>query len=58
MNLQGRIERLEQRTQTAPDVVVVVGEPTAEQQAAIDAGKVRVLVHLPPNGRGDYGHDA
>lgn len=51
MNLQSRIERLEQRTLVEPDVLVVVGEPDAEQRARLDAGKVRILVQLPDNGR-------
>ena len=51
MNLQSRIERLEQRALVEPDVLVVVGEPDAEQQAMLDAGKVRILVQLPDNGR-------
>ena len=49
--LRQRIERLEQRTLVEPDVLVVVGEPTAEQRARLDAGKVRILVQLPDNGR-------
>jgi hypothetical protein len=51
MNLQSRIERLEQRTLVEPDVLVVVGEPDAEQRAMLDTGKVRILVQLPDNGR-------
>ena len=49
--LRQRIERLEQRTLVEPDVQVVVGEPDAEQRARLDAGKVRILVQLPDNGR-------
>ena len=49
--LRQRIERLEQRALVEPDVLVVVGEPDAEQQAMLDAGKVRILVQLPDNGR-------
>ena len=49
--LRQRIERLEQRTLVEPDVLVVVGEPDAEQRAMLDAGKVRILVQLPDNGR-------
>ena len=49
--LRQRIERLEQRTLVEPDVLVVVGEPDAEQRARLDAGKVRILVQLPDNGR-------
>lgn len=49
--LRQRIERLEQRALVEPDVLVIVGEPDAEQQAMLDAGKVCILVHLPDNGR-------
>ena len=49
--LKRRIEALEQRTLVEPDVLVVVGEPDAEQRARLDAGKVRILVQLPDNGR-------
>lgn len=51
MDLQRRIERLEQRTLTGQDVLIVVGEPDAEQRARLDAGEVRILVQLPDNGR-------
>ncbi|NVZ11360.1 hypothetical protein HW932_19095 [Allochromatium humboldtianum] len=50
--IRQRIERLEQRTQAAPDVLILVGEPDIEQRAMLAEGKVRVLIHLPPNGRG------
>ena len=49
--LKRRIEALEQRADSESAVVVLVGEPTPEQQAAIESGKVRVVVHLPDNGR-------
>ena len=51
MSLQRRIEALEQRADSESAFVVLVGEPDAEQQAMLDAGKVRILVQLPDNGR-------
>ena len=51
MSLQRRIEALEQRADSESAFVVLVGEPDAEQQAMLDAGKVRILVHLPDNRR-------
>jgi hypothetical protein len=49
--LKRRIEALEQRADSESAFVVLVGEPTAEQQAMLDTGKVRILVQLPDNGR-------
>ena len=49
--LKRRIEALEQRADSESAFVVLVGEPTAEQQAAIDTGRVRVLIQIPDNKR-------
>lgn len=51
MNIQRRIEQLEAHADPAQSVLLVIGEPTAEQQAAIDSGRVKVAVHIPDNGR-------
>ena len=55
--LRSRVERLEQRDDTETAFTVVIGEPTADQQRLIDAGKVRLLVQMPSNGRGDDGRE-
>ena len=55
MNLQSRVERLEQRGESETGLLVIVGEATDEQQAMLDAGRVKVVVQMPSNGRD--GHD-
>jgi hypothetical protein len=55
--LRSRVERLEQRDDTETSLMVIVGEPTADQQRLLDAGKVRLLVQMPSNGRGDDGRE-
>ncbi|WP_295449627.1 hypothetical protein [uncultured Thiodictyon sp.] len=49
--LNTRIEALEAQADPAQSVLLVIGEPTPEQQGAIDSGRVRVAVHIPDNGR-------
>ncbi|WP_295446496.1 hypothetical protein [uncultured Thiodictyon sp.] len=49
--IKPRIEALEAQADPAQSVLLVIGEPTPERQAAIDSGRVRVAVHIPDNGR-------
>ena len=56
MNLQSRVERLENRSEAETGLLVIVGEATAEQQQMTDQGKVRVVVRMPDNGR-DHDRD-
>lgn len=57
MQVRQRVEKLEQRGDSETAVLIVIGEPTPEQEALIDSGRVRVLFHIPDNGRGDIGRD-
>ena len=55
--LRSRVERLEQRDDTETSLMVIIGEPTADQQAILDTGKVRLVIQMPDNGRGDHGRE-
>lgn len=58
MQIRQRVERLEQHTEAEQAVMVVVGEATLEQRCMIDQGRVRLLIEMPDNGRGDHGRDS
>jgi hypothetical protein len=55
--IRSRIEALELRDDTETSLMVIIGEATSEQQRLIDAGKVRLVVRMPSNGRGDDGRE-
>jgi hypothetical protein len=57
MQVRQRVEKLERRGPAETDALVVVGEPTPAQQAAIDSGSVRIVIWVPDNGRDDNGRD-
>lgn len=49
--LERRVEALERQSGTSQSVLLVIGEPTPEQQAAIDEGRAKVAVYIPDNSR-------
>jgi len=51
MTLKRRLEQLEQQSESETACMVVIGEPTPEQQSAINKGRVRLVVRIPDNGR-------
>ncbi|NCC37721.1 MAG: hypothetical protein EOM24_37785 [Chloroflexia bacterium] len=55
MQIKQRVERLEQRGGAEAAIMVVVGDADRDQQQAIEQGKVRVIVRMPDNRRGDCG---
>ncbi len=57
MPLKSRVERLERRDAPETHLMIVIGEATPEQQALLDQGKVRRVIRMPDNGRGDHGHE-
>jgi hypothetical protein len=55
--IRNRLDALEQRDDSTTNLLIVIGEATADQQRLIDAGKVRLVVQMPDNGRGDNGRE-
>lgn len=49
--LERRVGQLESQADTDQSVLLVIGEPTPEQQTALDAGRITATVFIPDNGR-------
>lgn len=49
--LERRVGQLESQAETDQSVLLVIGEPTPEQQTALDAGRIKAAVFIPDNGR-------
>ena len=52
--IKNRVERLERQDDEAEAALIVIGEPTPAQKAAIERGRTRATVFIPDNGR-DHG---
>ncbi len=50
-SLERRLESLERKSETVQSVLLIIGEPTPEQQAKLDGGQYRVALFIPDNGR-------
>ena len=55
--LKSRLDALELRDDSTTNLLIVIGEPTPEQKIIIAKGKVKLLIEMPDNGRGDNGHE-
>ena len=56
--IRSRLDALERHTDTETAFMVVIGSsPTPEQKIIIAKGKVKLLIEMPDNKRGDYGRE-
>lgn len=51
MTINTRLEALESNADTAQSTLLVIGQPTAEQQAMLESGKYHAAAFLPDNHR-------
>ena len=49
--LERRVKDLERQTEISETSLVIVGEPSPEQKAALDQGRVHLAVSLRASGR-------